>query len=144
MSMESEEGRQIVASLARRVGNTTDIEHVADGIVATLQDVNTTLIPIIGPKGVAALHRRSLHLCTSLHPRLAGTYESLVVAMDLIELKSLLIQQTPADALFFGAQLIKAFDELLATLIGPSLTARLLRAVWENSSSDTSAQDISP
>ncbi|MDB5984129.1 MAG: hypothetical protein JWQ69_5144 [Pseudomonas sp.] len=144
MSMESEEGRQIVASLAHRVGTTADIAQIADGIVTTLQDINATLIPIIGPKGVAALYRRSLYLCTSLHPRLAGTYESLVVAMDLMELKSLLVQQNQADAIFFGEELLKAFFELLATLIGPSLTARLLRAVWENSLSDTSAQDISP
>jgi hypothetical protein len=144
MSMESEEGRQIVASLAHRVGNTADIAQIADGIVTTLQDINATLIPIIGPKGVAALYRRSLYLCTSLHPRLAGTYESLVIAMDLMELKSLLVQQNQADAIFFGEELLTAFYELLATLIGPSLTARLLRAVWENSLSDTSAQDISP
>lgn len=143
MTTESEEGRQIVASLAHRVGNTADIALIANGIVTTLQDINTTLIPIVGPKGVAALYRRSLYLCTSLHPRLAGTYESPVNAMDLMELKSLLVQQSPADALFFGEELLKAFYELLATLIGPSLTARLLRAVWENSLSDTSAQDIS-
>lgn len=143
MSMESEEGRQIVASLAHRVGNTADIAHVADAIVTTLQDINATLIPIIGPKGVAALYRRSLYLCTSTHPRLAGTYESLVVAMDLIELKSLLVQQNQADAIFFGEELLKAFYELLATLIGPLLTARLLRAVWENYLSVTPAQDTS-
>jgi hypothetical protein len=144
MSTESEEGRQIVASLAQRVGNTADISHVADAIVRTLQDINAVLIPVVGPKGVAALYRRSLYVCTSTHPRLAHTYESLVVAMDLVELKSLLVRQNQADAIYFGEELLKAFYELLATLIGPSLTARLLRAVWENSSSITPAQETLP
>lgn len=144
MSTESEEGRQIVASLAHRVGHTADIAQVADAIVRTLQDINAVLIPVVGPKGVAALYRRSLYVCTSLHPCLANTYESLVVAMDLVELKSLLVQQNQADAIFFGEELLKAFYELLATLIGPSLTARLLRVVWENSLSTTPAQDTSP
>jgi hypothetical protein len=144
MSTESEEGRQIVASLAHRVGNTVDSAHIADAIVRTLQDINAVLIPVVGPKGVAALYRRSLYVCTSSHARLANTYESLVIAMDLVELKSLLVLQNRADALFFGEELLKAFYELLATLIGPSLTARLLRVVWENSLSTTPAQDISP
>jgi hypothetical protein len=144
MSMESEEGRRIVAALAHRVGDNADSAQIADGIIATLQDIDATLVPIVGPKGVAALHRRSLQICTTLHPRLAGPYERLSGGMELVELHSLLVQQPPADALFFGEALLNAFYTLLATLIGPSLTARLLGAVWENSLSDTSAQDISP
>ncbi|KPH00369.1 hypothetical protein AEQ67_06855 [Pseudomonas sp. RIT-PI-q] len=106
--------------------------------------MDTGLTPIIGHQGVAALYRRSLHLCASTHPRLAGTYDSVQAAMDLTALKSVLIEQSKADALFFGEVLLTTYYELLTTLIGPSLTARLLRGVWEPSLSDTPSQENSP
>ncbi|WP_236710287.1 hypothetical protein [Pseudomonas sp. RIT-PI-q] len=144
MSTLSEESRQIVASLAHRVGPEADIARIAQAIISTLQDMDTGLTPIIGHQGVAALYRRSLHLCASTHPRLAGTYDSVQAAMDLTALKSVLIEQSKADALFFGEVLLTTYYELLTTLIGPSLTARLLRGVWEPSLSDTPSQENSP
>jgi hypothetical protein len=144
MSTLSEESRQIVASLAYRVGPNADIARVAQAIVSTLQDMDAALTPIIGHQGVAALYRRSLHLCVSTHPRLADTYDSVQAALDLNALRSVLVEQSEADALFFGEVLLTTFYELLTTLIGPSLTARLLRDVWEPSLSDTPSQENSP
>ncbi|MGZ9738568.1 hypothetical protein ACXX83_09050 [Pseudomonas sp. GNP012] len=144
MSTLSEESRQIVASLAHRVGPNADIAQIAQAIVSIMQDMDAALAPIIGQQGVVALYRRSLHLCISTHPRLAGTYDSVQAAMDLTVLTSILVQQSEADALFFGETLLTTFYELLSTLIGPSLTARLLRGVWEPSLSDTPSQENSP
>jgi hypothetical protein len=144
MSTLSEESRQIVASLAHRVGPNADTARIAQAIVSTLQDMNTALTPIIGQQGVVALCRRSLHLCVSAHPRLADTYDSVQAALDLNALKSVLVEQSEADALFFGEVLLTTYYELLTTLIGPSLTARLLRDVWEPSLSDTPSQETSP
>lgn len=143
MSTESEEGRRIVASLAHRVDHVADIYQVADVIISMLQDTNASLVPIIGPKGVAALYRRSLHLCTSLHPHMVATYGSLVDPLDLTDLKTILIQQTQIDAVFFGEELLKALYELLSTLIGPSLSARLLLDVWDKNLSAPPAQETS-
>ncbi|MBT0626139.1 hypothetical protein KIH32_19710 [Pseudomonas fluorescens] len=106
--------------------------------------MGAALAPIIGQQGVAALYRRSFHLCVSTHPRLAATYDRVPAAMDLIALKSVLVEQNETDALFFGEVLLTTLYELLTTLIGPSLTARLLVGVWQPSSSDTSSQEISP
>lgn len=144
MSRESEEGRQIVASLARRVGDIADLAKTAHAIISTLQDMDAALRPIIGQQGVAALYRRSLNLCVSTHPRLAGTCDRVQAGMDLNALKSVLVEQSEVDALFFGEVLLTTFYELLITLIGPSLTARLLRDVWEPSLSDTPSQENSP
>jgi len=144
MPTESEESRQIVASLAHRVGNSANAAHIADAIVTTLQEMDAALTPIIGQRGVAALYRRSLYLCASTHPRLVGTHESVQAAMDLTEFKSILVQQTSAEIRLFGEELLKTFYELLTTLVGPSLTARLLRSVLENSLSGPPAQDTSP
>ncbi|MFJ7798315.1 hypothetical protein [Pseudomonas sp. NPDC096950] len=144
MSTLSEESRQIVASLAHRVGPNADTARIAQAIIATLQDMNAALTPIIGQQGVVALYRRSLHLCASNHPRLADTFGSVQAALDLIALKSVLVEQNEVDALFFGEVLLTTFYELLTTLIGPSLTARLLRGWWEPSLSDTPSQETLP
>jgi hypothetical protein len=144
MTAQSEESRQIVASLAHRVGPNADIARIAQALVTTLQDMGAALTPIIGQQGVVALYRRSIHLCASNHPRLAGTYDSVQSTLDLIALKSVLVEQSETDALFFGEVLLNTFYELLTTLIGPSLTARLLRDVWGPSLSDTPSQEISP
>ncbi|MEB0223051.1 MULTISPECIES: hypothetical protein [unclassified Pseudomonas] len=144
MSTLSEESRQIVASLAHRVGPNADIARIAQAIVSILQDMGAALTPIIGQQGVVALYRRSLHICVSTHPRLAGTYDSVQASLDLIALKFILVEQNETDALFFGDVLLTTFYELLTTLIGPSLTARLLRGVWEPSLSDTLSQETSP
>ncbi len=105
--------------------------------------MGAALTSIIGPQGVTALYRRSLHLCASNHPRLAGTYDSVQTSMDLTALSSVLAEQSEADALFFGEVLLTTYYELLTTLIGPSLTVRLLSGVWEPSLSDTPSQENS-
>ncbi|WP_229801726.1 hypothetical protein [Pseudomonas mandelii] len=144
MSTQSEESRQIVASLAHRVGPDADIARIAQAIISTLRDMEVALTPIIGQQGVAALYRRSLHLCASNHPRLASTRDKVPAGMDLTALKSVFVEQSDVDALFFGEVLLTTFYELLTTLIGPSLTARLLRGMWEPSLSDTPSQENSP
>lgn len=141
MPRESEEGRQIVASLAHRVGPNADIAKTAHAITSTLQDMDTALTPIIGHQGVAALYRRSLHVCISGHPRLTGIYDNVQSSLDLAALQAVLVEQSEADALFFGEALLSTFYELLTTLIGPPLTARLLRDVWGPSSSNTPSQE---
>ncbi|AWM92835.1 hypothetical protein DJ564_19525 [Pseudomonas sp. 31-12] len=144
MSALNEESRQIVASLAHRVGPNADTARIAQAIVSTLQSMDAALTPIIGQQGVAALYRRSLHLCASQHPGVAHISDRVQTALDLNVLNSELVSESEEDALFFGEVLLTTFYQLLTTLIGPSLTARLLRDVWNPSLSDTSAQENSP
>lgn len=131
MSPRSEESRQIVASLLHRVGPDADTARIAQAIVSTVQDMNIALTPIIGQQGVDALYRRSLQLCASTFPQLACVDGREPTAPDLIALASVVVGQSEAEALLFGEVLLTTFYELLTTLIGSSLTARLLRGVWE-------------
>ncbi|WP_236418171.1 hypothetical protein [Pseudomonas syringae] len=140
----SEESRQIVATLAHRAGPHADTACIAEAIVSILQDMGAALAPVIGQQGVAALYRRSFHLCVSNPPRLAVSNDSVPAALDLLALKSILVEQNETDARLFGEALLTTLYELLTTLIGPSLTARLLVGVWLPPSSDTSSQEISP
>lgn len=106
MSALSEESRQIVASLAQRVGPAADVESIALAIDSTLQAMDVALTPIIGEQGVAALFRRSLHLCASKHSRLAGICDNVQASSDPTALNSVLVAQSDADALFFGEILL--------------------------------------
>ena len=112
--------------------------------MSILQDMDAALTPIIGQQGCVALLRRSLHLSASTQARLAGVHYRVQAAPDRAGLKAALLELSEADALFFGEVLLTTFYTLLTTLIGPSLTARLLRDVWEPSLSDTPSQENSP
>ena len=144
MTTQSQESRQIVASLAHRVGPDAGSARIAQALVTTLQDMDAALTPIIGKQGAVALYRRSLHLCIGKQPHLAGTCDSAQASQDVLALESLLVEQSAADALRFSEVMLTTFYELLITLIGPSLTARLLCDVWGPSLSDTPSQEISP
>jgi hypothetical protein len=144
MHAQTEEDHRLVACLKYRINGSAEIGIIADAIISMFADMNTALVPIIGGNGVSALYRRSLLLCTAKHPALAQPYESLVVAIDLPHFRSVLVDQTPLDALGFAETLLHTTYELLATLIGPSLCARLLYAVWEQPLSAPPAQEKLP
>lgn len=142
--MENHESSQANTTLAYKVSNDADAAQIADAIVSTWQEVNTTLIPILGERGVAALYQRSLYLTASAHSWLSVTYTGIQTPMDLDALKKVIAQQTSANAIAGGAAVLQTFYGLLASLVGPLLTERLLRSVWANSFSGGPALDTTP
>ena len=128
--MSSQKSDEIASWLLRAAGSGASSEQVVASIVATYQDIDGALTPIIGPRGVAALYHRSLHLAGQSQPSLAAISSSMPTAMDLGALKSQLMRQTPADAAAAGGLLLHTFHELLGALIGAALAERLLRSVW--------------
>ncbi|NRF70196.1 hypothetical protein HLB44_24620 [Aquincola sp. S2] len=103
--------------------------------------MDAALTPIIGGRGVAALYKRSLYLSAPAHPWLAGMHEGSTAAIDLIALRSVVSQQSGDEAVQGGNTLLLTFHKLLGSLIGLSLTERLLRPLWADSSSGPPAQD---
>ena len=142
--MHSQQSRPTGAPLALRVGNDADAGQIVEAIVATWQEINAALTPIIGAGGLAALYKRSLYLTGAAHPWLAGAHEGAQTDMDLAPLKAVLRQQSSANVAAGGDALLQTFHALLVSLVGPSLTDRLLRSVWANSSSGPPAQDVTP
>ena len=129
---------------ATRAPKDAEPSQIADAIASTLQAIDAALRPIIGERGVAALYSRSLYLTSPSHPWLAGMHEGVQTAMDLAALKSVLAQQSSDHAAAAGSALLQTFYDLLASLIGSSLTERLLHSVAVNSLSDPLADDASP
>jgi len=142
--MKSQENDGVAAFFTHCVTSGADSRRIAESIAASCRAIEISLTPIIGQRGVAALYKRSLHLTTRTHPWLAGAQESVSDSVDVASLTSLLAKQTSAEAAAAGARLLQTFHDLLATLVGPSLTEQLLRSVWANFLSGPSAQDTTP
>lgn len=142
--MDSQEDR-IALAVAHRAGEGADAARIADAIVALWEQVEAALAPIIGRSGVVALYRRSVHLAAAAHPWLQ-LQEDAQATLDLAALKSALIRQDRAETAAGGVAVLQAFHTLLASLIGASLTTRLLDAVWAvpPPSSGSSVQDPLP
>jgi len=123
---------------------TAPAAQIAAATVATWQAIDTALAPIIGRRGVAALFGRSVHLAAAGHAWLLNVPVGVDEAMDLARLEQALMCQSPADASAAGRALLQTFEALLGSLIGPSLTGRLLRSARTIPSSGAPAQEVQP
>jgi hypothetical protein len=124
----------IQSSLSKRAAAGWDSGSIAASIVSVWRDIDAALAPIIGQRGVAALFRRTLHLIRHEYPWLTAAHESMADTVDLVALQSTLSQRTSANAVAANGALLQRFLEQLASLIGESLTERLLRAVVDTHS----------
>lgn len=142
--METQTSRRIAAALSHKVGEGADATQVAGAIASTWQEIEAVLGPILGHLGVVALYKRSLYLTGKARPALAGLHEGVLPAMDLAVLKAAFAKESAAGAASAGGELLQTFRELLTSLVGPSLTERLLQSVWAPFSNGPPAQDNPP
>jgi hypothetical protein len=126
------------SSLSKRAAAGWDSGSIASLIVSVWRDIDAALAPIIGHRGVAALFRRTLHLVRHDYPWLTASHESMADPMDFTALHSTLSQRTSANVVAANGALLQKFLEQLASLIGESLTERLLRAVVDTHSTGAS------
>ncbi len=142
--MQSATNTRAMALLADRVATNADASQISDAIAAAWHDLDQALSPVLGRRGMAALYKRSLHLNTAAYPWLAQMRAGVDanLALDVAPLRETLAERSEAQAAQTGAALIHTFAELLETLIGVSLSERLLGSVWVLSSTGgTPAQD---
>lgn len=117
-------------TLARSAGDSPDASAIAEATLNTWRQVADRLAPVIGARGVDALFSRSLHVTSKTFPWLAMSGNDGSSAALLTSLKLRLASQETAAAAEASDALLVNFTELLATLIGASLTERLLAPVW--------------
>lgn len=130
-------------TLARRAAGGANAAQIADTVVSIWQDIDAALRPILGQRGVASLYRRSIHLATTAYPWLGDMRGAKQATLDLPALRAVFAQQDSGTASTAGGDLLQTFYELLASLVGTSLTEQLLRSIWANPSSGEPAQDES-
>ena len=131
------------APLGQRVAPEADAAEIAAALVALCYGVDSALRPIIGQRGVLALFKRSVHLTAEAHPWLGASGQGSATELNFIALENLFARQTAAAALSCGNQLLLTFHQLLASLIGASLTERLLQSAWELPIGESPTQDSS-
>ena len=136
------EARRIQATIADVAAIAEDAAHVADVAASTWREINAVLSPLIGPGGVTALYQRSLYMTRAAYPCLAAVHEVALPAGEFSGLQLVLSRQTSAYIVAANGALLLTFCDLLASLIGSSLTERLLRSV-RNLSSGGTGQDSS-
>lgn len=117
--------------------------QIADAAVLSWRAIHGALSPVIGARGVHALYRRTLYLTRNAHPWLDGGLEATEPG-DFSDLRATLARQTSVVAAEGHGALLQQFLGLLTSLIGTSLTERLLRPVWAKLPGGETAQDTTP
>jgi hypothetical protein len=123
------EALRIQATIADLAAINADAVRVADVAASTWREIHAVLSPVIGPGGVGALYQRAQHLIRGSYPWLAAVNEDPISAGEFTALQRVLSQQTSAQIAAANAALLQSFSDLLTSLIGVSLTERLLRSV---------------
>jgi hypothetical protein len=122
----------------------SDPVAIAGELARVIQEIAAVLTPILGARGVTALYQRVLHVTRARHAWLAGPLEVAQPAIDLVALQSAFARQHRAEAAVAATALLQSFHDLLASLIGAPLCARLLEPVWAHSLRRPTAQDPTP
>jgi hypothetical protein len=128
--------------LAQQVAKAADAPEIAEAVVTTWQQIVSALVPIFGQQGVAALYKRSLKLASKHYPWLADSQGVVEMTIDFATMRSMLARQARTDAAAAGEIVVHTFYGLVVSLVGPSLTERLLRWVWEDPVTRASAQEL--
>lgn len=132
--MSTTDSKPLEEAIRRRLmhhaGSPGGARAIADATLSTWHQMFALLAPVIGAKGAELLFRRSLYV-TSITFRwltIAGDHEDSTVL--IASLKTCLASHETDAAAEASYTLMATFIELLATMIGESLTERLLRSVW--------------
>ena len=129
--------------LSSRLRKDADSAEIVDAIQAIWTEIDASLFPILGQSGVAALYQRSMFATFRDFPWLAGTFDGAVLIVNLSLLRATLLQQTPTNARAASCVFLQTFEALLTSLVGSSLTDRLLNSVCKNSLSGLSPRGTS-
>jgi len=117
-------------ALALRHGQDADAGAIAAATLDLWREVAACLTPMIGARGVDALFRRALQLTIQALPWLGRAAEEGEGGGPLASFTARLEACEPAAAAEASAALLATCADLLAAMIGPSLTGRLLEPVW--------------
>jgi len=120
----------IRAFLASEVGLQADATSIGAAAIALCGRLSDQLVPLVGEVGVSALFARSLHLAKSEFPWLALSRDAEPADPPFTQLRVCLGRQTPAVAIEAASAFIAIFCGLLTSLIGDTMTRRLLRDAW--------------
>jgi len=139
--MEGNARRDMAGGHAETNHRQADADEVAASVVTSLHAMEVALAPIVGRLGVGALYHRSLHRCEENYPWMIEGCDDTQSVMDLKALKTTLVKRSSTDAAAGGRELQRHFRDLLTSLVGISLTERLLRPTLVSGTNGAFAPD---
>lgn len=140
--MEAHPTTLINQTLAAKYREGSSAAEIASVVARAWREIEHSLSQVIGAAGVAALCKRSAHLAARDHAFLAS-HTGPAGICDPVALETTLASQTREDAAAAGAAVLIQFNDLLAKLVGPQLTDRLLISVWGILSNDLPSKEAS-
>ena len=132
MSTARSEARReaIQKKLAQCAGGESDAKAFAVAAVSIWPQFSARLAPVIGARGVEILFNRTLYLTSMSFPFLAIAANRRHGSAPLEAIRAQIGQQDAPVAAAVSCEFLFTFTVLLATLIGDSLTDRLLAPAW--------------
>jgi hypothetical protein len=127
--------------LTREAGPDADAKGLAAAVLRVYGALASHLAVLIGDGGVRALTARSLHLVQRDFPWLAEAQEPETSDGPFALLGLSLARQEPAVATEAATAALATLGGLLETLIGETLTSRVLRAAWPNAFPEETKQE---
>jgi hypothetical protein len=128
-------------ALAQEAGTDADAKALAAATLRVYDTLAGQLALLIGDGGVRALTARSLHLVQRDFPWLAEAQDPDPSEGPFAQVGFCLARQQPAIAMEAATAALATLGGLLATLIGETLTMRVLRAAWPSAFPDETRQE---
>jgi hypothetical protein len=129
--------------LRDRIEDGGDASDVAAAAVTLWREIDGALRPIIGQRGVVALFNRSVQLAGVGHPWLVLVRQDANTELQFPAIADVFARQDAAAAIAGGDAQLLAFHQLLGSLIGASLTERLLQPAFSPANRSSPTQDSS-
>lgn len=140
--MQQLSNRRWTAPLAYRIDDDASAARIAEALAALWHDLEGALSPIVGQRGVAALFERSAQLALAADASGVAGADRRDPVKGPAALCALVAQLDDSQAGALASGFLRAFHALLASLIGPTLTERLLRAAWGPPTGDAPSQEL--
>ena len=109
-----------------------DAVQIADASVALWYDIAAAMQSVFGKQGFVAIYNRGAALAAQKHPWLGASRADDGYAAAFDKLRSMIAEQSDANAASGSSQLLQSFDGLLAGLVGGVLCEQLLAPVRAN------------
>jgi hypothetical protein len=125
------------------IGADTELnaERIADAFVSVCRQIDALLCPVFGQRGAAALYKRSVYLVGKTHDWLADSSQSFTPPVEFTVLRSLISEQRDEAAYAGASAFLQSLYDLLAGMVGLSLTDQLLSPLWIDVAADPPIQD---
>ncbi len=117
-------------------------DKVADAEIQLWAQMATQIISIVGEGGFDSLYARSVYLSQSTFPWLAASSGHSPSSHRFADLKTSLEGQPSALASEANCLLLTTFTDILATLVGEPLMARILDSAWDHHAQDRAGKEF--